>query len=73
MAKDAEIIRIAEVRGKDGSTAYEIHGGKHGEGETSYYLTKEAMRDLEKGSKHEREATLRRGLETAFEGRKGQD
>lgn len=69
MSRDAEVVRISEVRGADGSSAYLIEGGKPGEGAASYHLTREAMQTLETQGKDERDAALRRGIETTLQGR----
>ncbi len=70
MSKDAEITNVREVRGADGSTAYEVSGGKRGEGETSYYMSRETFADLERQGKKELQEALARGIQTALDGRK---
>lgn len=64
------VTNIREVRGKDGSVAYEVTGGKHGEGQTSFYIPKESFHDLERSGKQEFQETLKRQIETSLESRK---
>ncbi len=70
MPDDAKVTNIREVRGKDGSTAYEVTGGSGDGGEVSYYISKDTFHEAEtQGTEHLRE-TLRRGIETSLEGRR---
>lgn len=71
MSEDTGVTNIREVRGKDGSVAYEVSGGKRGEGEASFYMPREALHTYEK--EHGKEAfrdMLKRGIETSLESRK---
>jgi hypothetical protein len=71
MPEDTGVTRIAEVRGKDGSVAYEVSGGKHGEGEASFYMPREAMHAYEKEhGKKEFQEMLKRGIESSIQSRK---
>lgn len=70
---DASITHIREVHGKDGSTAYEVHGGKHGEGEASFFIPKQAVHEYEKEhGKKEFDAMMRRQIEASIQSRKEQ-
>lgn len=71
MPEDTGVTRIQEVRGKDGSVAYEVSGGKRGEGEASFYIPKEAMHSYEKEhGKQEFREMLKRGIESSIQSRK---
>jgi hypothetical protein len=75
MSKDTEagVSTIREVRGKDGAVAYEVSGGKHGEGEASYYMSKESFHQLEREGKQEFQDTLKRGIESTIQSWKEQE
>jgi len=71
MSEDTGVTRIQEVRGKDGSVAYEVSGGKHGEGEASFYIPKEAMHEYEKEhGKKEFQEMLKRSIDASLQSRK---
>ncbi len=68
---NADVTNIREVRGKDGSVAYEVSGGKHGEGEASFYIPKESMHQYEKEhGKKEFGEMLKRGIDASIQSRK---
>ncbi len=69
MSKDAEVTRIEEARGKDGSSAILVTGGQTGQGEVSYYMPKETFQALEKEGKQALREGLQRALETSLAGR----
>jgi hypothetical protein len=70
MAHDeAEVTRISEARGKDGSTAYLVEGGKRGEGEASYFISKETFAELERQGKQALQKALQRGIDTSLASR----
>jgi len=71
MPEEAGITRIQEVRGKDGSVAYEVSGGKHGEGEASFFIPKYSLHDYEKQhGKKELQEMLKRSIEASIQSRK---
>ena len=71
MPEDVGITRISEVRGKDGSVAYEVSGGKHGEGEASFFIPKYSLHDYEKQhGKKEFQEMLKRSIEASIQSRK---
>lgn len=69
MAKDAEITRVEEVRGADGSTAYRIHGGREGQGGDWFHVSKETMHNLEKEGRQSQQETLKRLMQSTLDGR----
>jgi len=69
--ENADVTNIREVRGTDGSVAYEVSGGKHGEGQVSFYIPKEAMHGYEKEhGKKEFQEMLKRGIDASLQSRK---
>ena len=70
--RDPQVTNVREIRGKDGSTAYEVSGGKGGEGEVSYYMSRETFANLERQGKQELREALARGIQTSLDGRKEQ-
>lgn len=71
MSDDTGVTNIREVRGKDGSVAYEVSGGKRGEGEASFYMPREALHAYEKEhGKKEFGEMLKRGIESSIQSRK---
>ena len=71
MPEDAGVTNIREVRGKDGSIAYEVSGGKRIAGEASFFIPKEAMHAYEKEhGKKELQEMLKRGIESSIQSRK---
>ena len=71
MPEDTGVTNIREVRGKDGSVAYEVSGGKHGEGEASFFIPKYSLHDYEKQhGKKEFQEMLKRGIESSIQSRK---
>jgi hypothetical protein len=70
MPEPIGVTNIREVRGQDGSTRYEITGGKRGEGETSFFVPKQAFHELEAKGKQEMQETLKRQIETSLQSRK---
>jgi len=71
MPDDTGVSNIREVRGKDGSVAYEVSGGKHGEGEASFFIPKYSLHDYERQhGKKEFQEMLKRSIEASIESRK---
>jgi len=71
MPEDTGVTNIREVRGKDGSVAYEVSGGKRGEGEASFFIPKESMHAYEKEyGKKEFGDMLKRGIDASIQSRK---
>lgn len=70
MPENIGVTSISEIHGKDGSVAYQVTGGKRGEGETSFFVPKEAFHELEAQGKHTMQETLKRQIETSLESRK---
>lgn len=71
MSKEAEVTRITEVRGKDGSTAYRIEGGKPGEGPSDFVVPKESFHESERAGKKEHQEQLKRWIEMDLAQRRG--
>jgi len=71
MPEDTGVTNIREVRGKDGSVAYEVSGGKRGEGEASFFIPKESLQSYEKEhGKREFQEMLKRGIDASLQSRK---
>ena len=67
MPQDPEVTTIKEIRGTDGSTAYEVSGGKPGEGAASYVISKEAFHAAEREGKERLKDVLRNGIQTTLD------
>lgn len=68
MAEKTEVIDVTEIHGKDGSSAYHIHGGHHGK-PADMIVSKDALHQLEReGGRKAVDAYLKRALPGCVEG-----